>query len=236
MNVLLFIFVALRLDDIIQWPWTTVFIPLWIVMCLPSVAVLYYFVWTIVFFRWSCACCFFFLLNGHLKGMMRLFCRIVALIVGVVLCRGKWTVLARASQAWVRSSWFWSKTNFATMHFWLGFPTIQNQKGWRRQMVNACFWGIFFKGYFSLPTKTCRAESRASLQVCRWASSSWLDPHRNLLSPCEISPAFTETWQWCRKRTVCIARMPRAETDGNYCCKQPLNNCLELVGTNFCWQ
>ncbi|CAK8683650.1 transmembrane protein 185B-like [Clavelina lepadiformis] len=50
-NILLFIFIALRLDGIISWPWTAVFIPLWIVMCLPSIAVLYYFVWTLIYFR-----------------------------------------------------------------------------------------------------------------------------------------------------------------------------------------
>nr|CAB3267063.1 transmembrane protein 185A-like [Phallusia mammillata] len=51
MNILLFIFVALQLDGIIKWDWAAVFIPLWIVMCLPSIAVLYYFVWTLIFFR-----------------------------------------------------------------------------------------------------------------------------------------------------------------------------------------
>lgn len=50
-NILLFIFVALRLDGIIDWSWTAIFIPLWIVMCLPGIAVLYYFIWTLLFFR-----------------------------------------------------------------------------------------------------------------------------------------------------------------------------------------
>lgn len=50
-NILLFIFVALRLDNIIDWTWTAIFIPLWIVMCLPGIAVLYYLVWTLLFFR-----------------------------------------------------------------------------------------------------------------------------------------------------------------------------------------
>uniref|UniRef100_H2Y958 Transmembrane protein 185B n=1 Tax=Ciona savignyi TaxID=51511 RepID=H2Y958_CIOSA len=50
-NVLLFIFIALRMDSIILWPWTAVFIPLWIIMCLPSIGVLYYFIWTLIFYR-----------------------------------------------------------------------------------------------------------------------------------------------------------------------------------------
>ena len=35
-NVLLFIFVALKLDRIISWSWKAVFVPLWVVMCLPG--------------------------------------------------------------------------------------------------------------------------------------------------------------------------------------------------------
>ena len=35
-NVLLFIFVALKLDHIINWSWKAVFVPLWVVMCLPG--------------------------------------------------------------------------------------------------------------------------------------------------------------------------------------------------------
>lgn len=50
-NVLLFIFVALKLDHIINWSWKAVFVPLWVVMCLPGVAALYYVVWALLFFR-----------------------------------------------------------------------------------------------------------------------------------------------------------------------------------------
>jgi len=50
-NVLLFIFVALKLDHIISWSWKAVFVPLWVVMCLPGVAALYYVVWALLFFR-----------------------------------------------------------------------------------------------------------------------------------------------------------------------------------------
>lgn len=44
-NVLQFIFLALRLDGFTQWSWEVVFVPLWIVMCLSLVSVLY----TIIF-------------------------------------------------------------------------------------------------------------------------------------------------------------------------------------------
>ncbi|GJQ85910.1 hypothetical protein Trydic_g21765 [Trypoxylus dichotomus] len=44
-NVLQFIFLALRLDSFIHWSWEVVFVPLWIVMCLSLVGVLY----TIIF-------------------------------------------------------------------------------------------------------------------------------------------------------------------------------------------
>ena len=35
-NILLFIFIALKLDEVIHWKWKSVFIPLWVVMCLPG--------------------------------------------------------------------------------------------------------------------------------------------------------------------------------------------------------
>ncbi|UYV60379.1 TMEM185A [Cordylochernes scorpioides] len=40
-NVLQFIFLALRLDGFILWNWVVVFVPLWIVMCLAIMGVLY---------------------------------------------------------------------------------------------------------------------------------------------------------------------------------------------------
>jgi len=52
-NVLLFIFIQLKLDRYISWQWTAVFIPLWIIMCLPCVAVLYYFAWAFILCRSS---------------------------------------------------------------------------------------------------------------------------------------------------------------------------------------
>ncbi|XP_050668841.1 transmembrane protein 185A [Leptidea sinapis] len=40
-NILQFIFLALKLDGIILWSWEVVFVPLWILMCLSLVGVLY---------------------------------------------------------------------------------------------------------------------------------------------------------------------------------------------------
>lgn len=40
-NILQFIFLALRLDQFITWSWVVVFVPLWIVMCLALIGVLY---------------------------------------------------------------------------------------------------------------------------------------------------------------------------------------------------
>ena len=40
-NVLQFVFIALRLDDMIAWNWAVIFIPLWILICLSLIAVLY---------------------------------------------------------------------------------------------------------------------------------------------------------------------------------------------------
>lgn len=40
-NLLQFIFIALRLDKYIRWPWEIVFVPAWILMCVSVVAVLY---------------------------------------------------------------------------------------------------------------------------------------------------------------------------------------------------
>lgn len=50
-NVLLFIFVALKLDKVISWSWKAVFVPLWVVMCLPGIVAMYYVVWALLFFR-----------------------------------------------------------------------------------------------------------------------------------------------------------------------------------------
>merc|ERR1711963_1193768 len=44
-NMLQFIFIALKLDRVINWPWEITFVPLWIVLCISLVGVLY----TIIF-------------------------------------------------------------------------------------------------------------------------------------------------------------------------------------------
>ncbi|KAK4877902.1 hypothetical protein RN001_010408 [Aquatica leii] len=50
-NVLQFIFLALRLDGFISWSWEVVFVPLWIVMCLSLVGVLYTIIFAAILLR-----------------------------------------------------------------------------------------------------------------------------------------------------------------------------------------
>ncbi|KAM6057387.1 transmembrane protein 185A isoform 2-T2 [Theristicus caerulescens] len=50
-NILQFIFIALRLDEIIRWPWLVVCVPLWILMSFLCLVVLYYIVWSVLFLR-----------------------------------------------------------------------------------------------------------------------------------------------------------------------------------------
>ncbi|XP_072040155.1 LOW QUALITY PROTEIN: transmembrane protein 185A-like [Amphiura filiformis] len=50
-NILQFIFIALKLDGFIKWSWSVVFIPIWILMCLLCLIVLYYIVWSILILR-----------------------------------------------------------------------------------------------------------------------------------------------------------------------------------------
>ncbi|XP_020319411.1 transmembrane protein 185-like isoform X3 [Oncorhynchus kisutch] len=50
-NILQFIFIALRLDKIISWPWLVVCVPLWILMSFLCLVVLYYMVWSVLFLR-----------------------------------------------------------------------------------------------------------------------------------------------------------------------------------------
>lgn len=50
-NILQFIFIALRLDSIITWPWLVVCVPLWILMSFLCLVVLYYIVWSVLFLR-----------------------------------------------------------------------------------------------------------------------------------------------------------------------------------------
>ncbi|KAK2147242.1 hypothetical protein LSH36_562g01039 [Paralvinella palmiformis] len=50
-NILQFIFLALRLDEFIRWPWVIVFIPLWIVMCVALIGVLYAIILAIILLK-----------------------------------------------------------------------------------------------------------------------------------------------------------------------------------------
>lgn len=50
-NVLQFIFLALQLDKFIQWSWVVVFVPLWIVMCLAVIGVLYAIIFASILLR-----------------------------------------------------------------------------------------------------------------------------------------------------------------------------------------
>lgn len=50
-NILQFIFLALRLDGFIEWSWEVVFVPLWIVMCLSLVGVLYSIIFASILLR-----------------------------------------------------------------------------------------------------------------------------------------------------------------------------------------
>eukprot|EP00795_Rhopilema_esculentum_P000723 gene723-10437_t len=50
-NVLQFICLALKLDNVISWKWVIVFVPLWIVLTLLCVVVIYYVIWALLFLR-----------------------------------------------------------------------------------------------------------------------------------------------------------------------------------------
>ncbi|PIK39589.1 putative transmembrane protein [Apostichopus japonicus] len=50
-NILQFIFIALKLEKLIRWNWAAVFIPVWILTCLMCLIVLYYIIWSILILR-----------------------------------------------------------------------------------------------------------------------------------------------------------------------------------------
>lgn len=52
LNILVLIFVSLKLEGIISWNWSVIFIPLWIIMTLPGIAILHL-IWTFIFLRSS---------------------------------------------------------------------------------------------------------------------------------------------------------------------------------------
>ncbi|KAH9390095.1 hypothetical protein TYRP_007644 [Tyrophagus putrescentiae] len=51
LNLLQFIFVPIRLDDFITWSWVVVFVPLWILLCLAIIGVLYALIFAVILFR-----------------------------------------------------------------------------------------------------------------------------------------------------------------------------------------
>lgn len=50
-NIIQFIFIALRLDRFITWSWVIVFIPLWIIMCLSIIGCLYALIFFLILLR-----------------------------------------------------------------------------------------------------------------------------------------------------------------------------------------
>jgi hypothetical protein len=50
-NIVQFVFLALKLDGYIAWSWEVVFVPLWIIMCVSLVAVLYSLVFASILWR-----------------------------------------------------------------------------------------------------------------------------------------------------------------------------------------
>eukprot|EP00112_Aurelia_sp_Birch-Aquarium-sp1_P025629 Seg861.7 transcript_id=Seg861.7/GoldUCD/mRNA.D3Y31 product="Transmembrane protein 185B" protein_id=Seg861.7/GoldUCD/D3Y31 len=50
-NILQFICLALKLDGVIKWKWVVLFVPLWIVLTLLCVVVIYYVIWALLFLR-----------------------------------------------------------------------------------------------------------------------------------------------------------------------------------------
>lgn len=50
-NILQFIFIALRLDRFITWSWVVVFVPFWILMCLAIIGVLYALIFATILLR-----------------------------------------------------------------------------------------------------------------------------------------------------------------------------------------
>lgn len=54
-NIVQFVFIAFKLDNVIEWHWAIVFIPLWVVLTLCAVG---------VFFIFSCCSFYFSVKNG----------------------------------------------------------------------------------------------------------------------------------------------------------------------------
>ncbi|XP_046853288.1 transmembrane protein 185B-like [Xenia sp. Carnegie-2017] len=50
-NILQFIFLSLKLDNVVNWSWAVVFVPTWIVMSFLCLLVVYYIIWSLLFLR-----------------------------------------------------------------------------------------------------------------------------------------------------------------------------------------
>jgi hypothetical protein len=50
-NILQFVFIALRLDQLVLWRWEVVFVPQWVLLCLALVGVLYAIIFAAILLR-----------------------------------------------------------------------------------------------------------------------------------------------------------------------------------------
>jgi hypothetical protein len=50
-NILQFVFIALRLDGLVAWRWEVVFVPQWVLLCLALVGVLYAIIFAAILLR-----------------------------------------------------------------------------------------------------------------------------------------------------------------------------------------
>jgi len=53
LNILQFICLSLKFDSVVEWDWMVVFVPVWIVLTLLSIGVIYYVIWVLLFLRSS---------------------------------------------------------------------------------------------------------------------------------------------------------------------------------------
>lgn len=67
-NIIQFIFIALRLDRFINWSWSIVFVPLWIILCLSIISCLYALIFFLILLRSpEIGVCINFLAKFYLK-------------------------------------------------------------------------------------------------------------------------------------------------------------------------
>ena len=53
-NVLQFLFIALRLDNLLTWSWVVVFVPFWVLITLAVIGVLYALIFAAILMRYVC--------------------------------------------------------------------------------------------------------------------------------------------------------------------------------------